>query len=84
MITFLTKNIETMTYCIHFSPLVNCVMDSIEFTSLFFIKYFFNYMIKIYGNKIEHQPKNKNLFETIITHKKKKKIMLFILQPIQY
>jgi hypothetical protein len=24
-------------------------------------------MIKIYGNKIEHQPKNKNLFETVIT-----------------
>jgi hypothetical protein len=42
-------------------------MNSIEFTNLFFIKYFFNYMIKIYRNKIDHQTKNKNLFETMIT-----------------
>ena len=67
MITFLTKIIETMIYWINFSPPTNHVMDSIEFTNLFFIKYFFNYMIKIYGNKIEHRPKNKNLFETVIT-----------------
>jgi hypothetical protein len=29
-------------------------------------------MIKIYGYKIENQPKNKNLFETMITLKKAK------------
>jgi hypothetical protein len=29
-------------------------------------------MIKIDANKIEHQPKNKHLFETIIPRKKKK------------
>jgi hypothetical protein len=29
-------------------------------------------MIKIYGYKIEHPPKNKNLFETMITLKKQK------------
>jgi len=68
MITFLTKTIETMIYWMNLSPLTNRVMDSIELNNLFFIKYFFfNYMIKIYGNKIEHQPKNKNLFETVIT-----------------
>jgi hypothetical protein len=55
-----------MTYWIDLSPPVNRVMDSIEFTN-FFYKMFFNYMIKIYGNKIVHQPKNKNLFETVIT-----------------
>ena len=49
------------------SPPTNRVMDSIELNNLFFIKYFFNYMIKIYGNRIEHQLKNKNLFETVIT-----------------
>jgi hypothetical protein len=43
-------------------------------------------MIKIDANKIEHQPKNKHLFETIIPRKKKKKfsIMQSISQPIQY
>jgi hypothetical protein len=66
MITFLTKIIETMTYWIDLSPPMNRVMDSIEFTN-FFYKMFFNYMIKIYGNKIVHQPKDKNLFETVIT-----------------
>jgi uncharacterized protein YukJ len=30
-------------------------------------------MIKIYGNKIEYQLKNKNLFKIIITLKKAKK-----------
>jgi len=30
-------------------------------------------MIKIYGHRIEHQPKNKILFETMITLKKTKK-----------
>jgi hypothetical protein len=30
-------------------------------------------MIKIDANKIEHQPKNKHLFETIIPRKQKKK-----------
>ena len=41
-------------------------IDSIEFNN-FFIRYFFNCMIKIYGHEIQHQPKNKNLFETMIT-----------------
>jgi hypothetical protein len=46
-------------------------------------------MIKIDANKIEHQPKNKHLFETIIPRKQKKKkkkisIMQSISQPIQY
>jgi hypothetical protein len=67
MITFLTKTIETMKYWINLNPLANHVMDSIEFTNLFFIKYFFNYIIKIYSNKIENQPKKKKLFETVIT-----------------
>jgi hypothetical protein len=58
---------EPMTYWINFNPSTNCVMKSIEFTNFFFIKYFFNYKIKIYGNKIEHQPKNKNLFEIVTT-----------------
>jgi hypothetical protein len=66
MITFSTKTIETITYCIDLSPPANRVMDSIGFTNLFFIKKI-NYMIKIYGNKIEHQLKNKKLFETMIT-----------------
>jgi hypothetical protein len=43
-------------------------MDSIGFNNLFFYKIiFFNYMIKIYDHKIEHQPENKNLVETVIT-----------------
>jgi len=29
-------------------------------------------MIKIYANKIEHQPQNRHLFETIIPIKKTK------------
>jgi len=29
-------------------------------------------MIKTYAHKIEHQPKNKHLFETIITRKQTK------------
>jgi hypothetical protein len=40
-------------------------------------------MIKIYGYKIKHQPKTKNLFETIITLKKtktKKSCILFLNQ----
>ena len=44
-------------------------------------------MIKTYAHKIEHQPKNKHLFETIIPRKQKKKknsIMQSISQPIQY
>jgi hypothetical protein len=31
-------------------------------------------MIKIYANKIEHQPQNRHLFETIIPIKKQNKI----------
>jgi hypothetical protein len=56
-----------MKYWIDLNPLANHIMDSFEFTNLFFIKYFFNYIIKIYGNKIKNQPKNKNLIETVIT-----------------
>jgi hypothetical protein len=55
-------------------------MNFIEFNNLFFIKYFFNYIIKIYDHKIQHQPKNKSLFETVITLKKAKKTMQFISQ----
>jgi hypothetical protein len=40
-------------------------------------------MIKIYANKIEHQPQNRYLFETIIPIKKKSIIQL-ISQPMQY
>ena len=72
MINFFTKTIETITNQINLSSQANHVMDSIKFNNLFFIKYFFNYMIKIYGHKIEHQPKIKYLFETIITLKKAK------------
>jgi hypothetical protein len=43
-------------------------------------------MIKIYSNKIEHKPKNKNLFETVITPIKntkiKKSCSLFPTNPI--
>jgi hypothetical protein len=67
MIIFLTKTIETIKYWIDLNPLANHVTDSIEFTNLFFIKYFFNYIIKIYSNKIDNEPKNKNLFETVMT-----------------
>jgi hypothetical protein len=31
-------------------------------------------MTKIYGNKNEHQPKNKHLFETVIAYRKQTKI----------
>jgi len=45
-----------------------------SWTLLGLIMFFlFNYMIKIDANKIEHQPKNKHLFETIIPRKQKKK-----------
>jgi hypothetical protein len=40
-------------------------MDYIKFNN-FFINYFFNYIIKIYANKIEYQSKNRHLFETMI------------------
>jgi hypothetical protein len=61
------KIIETMIDWINLSPLVTYVIDSTEFNNFFFYKIFFNYIIKIYGYKIEQQPKNKNLFETMIT-----------------
>jgi hypothetical protein len=38
MITFSIKTNGTMTYWIELNPLVNRVMDSIDFTNLFFIK----------------------------------------------
>jgi hypothetical protein len=44
----------------------------------------FNYIIKIYGDKIKHQPKNKNLFEIVITLNRKKKtsVVYFPTNPI--
>jgi hypothetical protein len=39
-------------------------------------------MIKINAHKIEYQPKNRHLFETIIPRKQTKSIMQFIYQPI--
>jgi len=38
----------------------------------FCIIFLFNYMIKIDTHKIEHQPKNRHLFETIIPRKQTK------------
>jgi hypothetical protein len=52
MITFSTKTNGTMTYWIELNPLVNCVMDSIDFTNLFFIKKKFNYKIKYMVTKL--------------------------------
>jgi len=42
------------------------VIDSIEF-NIFYKIFLFNYIIKIDAHKIEHQPKNNHLFETIKT-----------------
>jgi hypothetical protein len=48
---------------------------------IYYLDYLFNYIIKIYGNKIEHQLKNKNLFEIVITlNKKKNSCSLFLNQ----
>jgi hypothetical protein len=52
MITFSTKTNGTMTYWIELNPLVNRVMDSIDFTNLFFIKKKFNYKIKYMVTKL--------------------------------
>jgi hypothetical protein len=52
MITFSTKTNGTMTYWIERNPLVNRVMDSIDFTNLFFIKKKFNYKIKYMVTKL--------------------------------
>jgi len=41
-----------MTYWIERNPLVNRVMDSIDFTNLFFIKKKFNYKIKYMVTKL--------------------------------
>jgi hypothetical protein len=41
-------------------------MNSIGFNNFFYKLFLFNYMIKIDAHKIEHQPKNRYLFETII------------------
>jgi hypothetical protein len=46
-------------------------MDSIGFNK-FFIFFLFNYMIKTNAHKIEHQPKNRHLFEIIIPRKQTK------------
>jgi hypothetical protein len=46
---------------------VTRVMDSIEFNNFFYKLFLFNYMIKIYTHKIEHQSKNRQLFKTMIT-----------------
>jgi hypothetical protein len=42
-------------------------MNSIEFNN-----FFFNYIIKIDAHKIEHQSKNRHLFEIIIPRKQTK------------
>jgi len=47
-------------------------MDSIRFNNFFYIIFLCNYMIKIYSHKIEHQPENRHLFETIIPRKQTK------------
>ena len=60
---------------------VTRVMDFIGFNN-FFIILLFNYMIKINAHKIEYQPKNRHLFETIIPRKQTKSIMQLIYQPI--
>ena len=61
------------------------VMDFIEFKNIFIKKKLFDYMIKIDAHKIEYQPKNKNLFDTIISiESKQKSIMQSISQSIQY
>jgi hypothetical protein len=50
---------------------------------IYYLDYLFNYIIKIYGNKIEHQLKNKNLFEIVITlNKKKIRAVYFSTNPI--
>jgi hypothetical protein len=51
-------------------------------TLLGLIIFLFNYMIKINAHKIEYQPKNRHLFETIIPRKQTKSIMQLIYQPI--
>ena len=56
---------------IDLSPPATRVMNSIGFNNFF---YLINYMIKIYANKMEHQPQNRYLFETIIPIKKQNKI----------
>ena len=43
-----------------------------SWTLLGLTTFLFNYMIKIYAHKIDHQPKNRHLFETIIPRKQTK------------
>jgi hypothetical protein len=43
------------------------VLWTISSLIIFLQTIFFNYMIKIYAYKIEHQPKNRHLFEIVIT-----------------
>jgi len=65
MIIFL--NIETMTNLIDFSPLAIRVIDSIGLIIFFYKLFLFNHIIKIDTHKIKHQPKNRHLFEIMIT-----------------
>jgi hypothetical protein len=67
MIIFFLKNIEIITNWIDLSPSMTCVMHYIKFNNFFTNYFFFNYMIKIYAHKIEHQYKNRHLFEIVIT-----------------
>jgi hypothetical protein len=36
---------------------------------IFFLYFLFNHMIKIDAHRIKHKPKNRHLFETIISRK---------------
>jgi hypothetical protein len=64
MITFVLKKYWDNNRLDWSQSPVTRVIDSIEF--IIFLIIFYNYMIIIYGYKIEHQPKNKNLFDIVI------------------
>jgi hypothetical protein len=55
-----------MTDWIDLGPPATRVMNSIGFDDFFYKLFLFNYMIKIDAYKIEHQSKNRYLFEIII------------------
>jgi hypothetical protein len=64
---FLTKIIKI------WDPPSNHIMTPLSLLICFLLNIFLNYMIKIYGKKIEYQSKNKNLFKTVIILWKAKK-----------
>jgi len=57
-------------------------MDFIGFN--IFLYFLFNHMIKIDAHRIEHKPKNKHLFQTIISRKQTKinNVVHFSTNPI--